>query len=221
VLKSKKKDQVKKSSSSQRAIEEQAAKRAKRAEVNSFGPFPARRPAKAVALPGRNEVCVCGSGRKFKACCAIRIAEQEAKLRDAMRQLAESKGELGPAPVFEPESFDDSLPENYTPGTIEIPFQGSIEAVRSVLTPAPSDLITEVDEPKGVEYSHSQPEYAVPEYKLIDGLCRVCEHPELKIPDKENIFGDPVNGKPVDPADRGFDEQDPEHTFGDYGRGMS
>jgi hypothetical protein len=35
---------------------------------------------KAVKLPGRNEPCVCGSGKKFKKCCLPKIAPKGGEL---------------------------------------------------------------------------------------------------------------------------------------------
>lgn len=47
------------------------------AETRGFDPFPPDEmgetcvvlPFRAPKLPGRNDPCPCGSGRKFKACC--------------------------------------------------------------------------------------------------------------------------------------------------------
>lgn len=47
-------------------------------------------PFKRVAVPGRNDPCICRSGRKYKQCCMGRVASEEARIRTerAMGQLA-------------------------------------------------------------------------------------------------------------------------------------
>ena len=35
------------------------------------------RPAPGQKLPGRNEACICGSGKKFKKCCLRRFGEEK------------------------------------------------------------------------------------------------------------------------------------------------
>lgn len=35
------------------------------------------RPWKKVSLPGRNEPCICGSGKKFKKCCLEKFENGE------------------------------------------------------------------------------------------------------------------------------------------------
>jgi tetratricopeptide (TPR) repeat protein len=60
-----------------------------------------------VAKPGRNEACPCGSGRKFKACCALKAAPHAApvppnlalRIRDATARAARAQvqGRIGDA----------------------------------------------------------------------------------------------------------------------------
>lgn len=48
---------------------------------------------KTIKLPGRNDPCVCRSGKKFKVCCAGKIREQD----DRLRKLFEPMDGLGEA----------------------------------------------------------------------------------------------------------------------------
>ena len=56
-------------------------------------PFPGDTNVKGEKLPGRNEPCLCGSGKKFKACC---IALKDAPLPPADALLFIALSEMTP-----------------------------------------------------------------------------------------------------------------------------
>lgn len=45
-------------------------------------------------IPGRNEKCVCGSGKKFKKCCGAAISAQETATFQAAHKQLEKEGKL-------------------------------------------------------------------------------------------------------------------------------
>ena len=64
--------------------------------------------APTTARPGRNELCHCGSGRKYKHCCLEKdntqaaAARSEASARAAIEAAAQTSGEVTAAPTRAP-----------------------------------------------------------------------------------------------------------------------